>query len=265
MKKTIITMAAGALVAGTAMSTPVFDFQFNQDGNKLSQAVDDSANNYVWNGTHKSGGTDIVTAGGNYPMLNADNASKKVLGLNLTSGIVTNEIRFSSWAMDNNNTTDNLSFKLNGSGGNIAITWGGAGDGTDARLRSAGTSGGKNITLSGNSGTSLTLQLIANLNDGSYTAAYDIGGGLVDMTGSNGANGITDITDAIFAVSAADGNQWTAEGNDDFANVDYIKLEVIPEPATTGLMGLTAFGLFLARNRTRSRADTIIRKLERRG
>ena len=265
MKKILTATLTLAALAASANATLIFDYQFETDGKKLSLVTDNTGNGHVWNGTFKSGGPNILTAGNVYDMANPDKATKKVLALGLTSGIVTLEVGFSDWAMDNTANKDNLSFKLDGGSGSISSTWG-AQDSASIRLRTAGDNGGggdadkggSNETINAINGTSLKLQIIADLDAGTYTSSYDLGdgNGWIDNTGTNGANGITSLVDVNFSVGtlANDGtsgaiNQWATEGNADHAEIDYITLDVVPEPSSTALLGLGGLALMLRRRR----------------
>ena len=262
MKKILTTSIAIATLATNASATTICEFQFDTDGQKLSKVVDNAGSSLVWNGTFKSGGTNIETAGGVYDMANPDKAAKKVSNLGLTSGIVTLEVGFTDWAMDNTSNKDNITFKLDGVG-SAGVTWG-ANDASSIRLRSAGDNGGiadtdkggKNTFINSITGTTLKFQIIADLDNGTYTTAYDVGAGWVDNTGTNGHNGLTSINDLIFSVGtlANDStsgaiNQWADEGNADFANVDYITLTSVPEPSSTALLGLGGLALMFRRRK----------------
>jgi hypothetical protein len=249
MKKIVLIVAIMTGLAMSASATLILDNQFTENGKKLQLVADESGNANVWNGTFKSNTVNLVTAGGVYSMANPDKATKKVEALALTSGIVTYEVGFSSWAMDNTATADSLVFKLSDGTSNIGINWG-AKDATQARLRSSGTSGGVNANLGANSGTTLILRLVADLDAGSYTALYSTDGtSFTDFTGANGANGISSVQDALFSVSVDSGTQWASSGNADFADVDYITIDVIPEPATLGLVGAFGAGILFIRRR----------------
>jgi len=255
MKKILsTTLVAAALATSAQAATTVFDFQFTTDNKKLNQVADDSGNGKAWNGSLKKsdGTTHIKTSGGVFDVLDPLKSTKKVLALGLTAadGIATLEVVFKNWAMDNTNTGDSIGFKLVGTGGTIGITWGGK-DASNTRIRTSGTSGGKNATINSITGTSLKLKLVADLTAGTFQSFYDIGSGYVDNTGSAGANGITTLDDVNLSVGAETGTAWTTEGNADHAEIDSITLTTlpVPEPSSTALLGLGGLALLLRRRK----------------
>jgi hypothetical protein len=99
-----------------------------------------------------------------------------------------------------------------------------------------GTVTGSNAQLSNlpNTGSDLWLRIAGDLDTGSYTSSYSTDGSSYTAVISDGAN-LTTITELIWAVEGTD--PWVAG---EFVDVDFIQLEVIPEPGT---FLLTAFGL----------------------
>ena len=189
-------------------------------------------------------------------MIDPLKSTKKVQTLGLSSGIATLVVVFKNWAMDNLNTGDSIGFKLVGTdnsgdaGKNIGITWGGK-DATNIRIRTSGTTGGKNATINSNSGTSLKLKLVADLDTGNFKSFYDLGdgNGYVDNTGNAGANGITSLDDVNLSVGVQAGTTWATDSNPDNAEIDSITLTVVPEPSSTALLGLGGLALLFRRRK----------------
>jgi hypothetical protein len=63
----------------------------------------------------------------------------------------------------------------------------------------------------------------------------------------------------------AQGDILKIEGSADptTAQLTSLVVDIIPEPATLGLMGVAGLGVFLARNKRQTRAEKVIRQLER--
>jgi len=256
MKKILTTSLIVAAFATSAHAATVFDFQFAKDGKKLNKAKDSSGNDWAWNGSLKKsdGTTDITTSGGVFNVLDPKKSTKKVLALGLTSGIATLEVVFANWAMDNLNTGDSIGFKLVGTdnagdtGKSIGITWSGK-DASNTRIRTSGTSGGKNATINATAGTSLKLKLVADLDAGTFESFYDVGAGYIDNTGTAGANGIKSLADVNLSVGAETGTAWAADGTADNAEIDSITLTVVPEPSSITLLGLGGLALLFRRRK----------------
>jgi len=257
MKKILTTTLAVAALATSAQAvTTIFDFQFDVEGKKLSKVADNSGNDWAWNGSLKQsdGKTDIKTSGGVFNVLDPLKSTKKVKTLGITSGVATLEVVFANWAMDNANTGDSIGFKLVGTGGDIAITWGGK-DASNTRIRTTGIgTGGKSKTIKSISGSSLKLKLVANLDAGTFQAFYDLGdgSGYIDNTGTVGSNGIGSLDDVVLSVGAQTGTAWAGDGANgaaDHAEIDSITLTTVPEPSSAALLGLAGFALILRRRK----------------
>lgn len=118
-------------------------------------------------------------------------------------------------------------------------------------------------SLSSNTSYFVVLKMIPNPSYGYYETVNFTDGVGGDFGVDAGSWSLENAAGDHRTYTAINGGPWGDDSNLNAPLRMDIQATVIPEPATTGLMGLAAFGLFLARNKTRSRAETIIREIER--
>ena len=259
MKKRVLCTAA---MAGLAMSASalVIDYQMNDPAGTLTRnLVNSGTDSGSINGDVQGAATD-GSGNLNYTGVTKNSSIKHGLDTTYSSGILQLTYRIAAWDYTGNADSDGISFSM----------WDNAiSDGLKAtvdfsngktRIRVAPATGGKQKTLAQLSGSDLVIRAIADLDANTFSADYNLGGaGWVSI-----ASGETLSANALsideFRVITGGDPAWVAGTSVD---VDYATMEAIPEPATTALMGLAGVGIFLARNKRKTRAEKIIQEFER--
>jgi hypothetical protein len=243
MKKIMTTIAVLTMGASVA-SAALIDFQFNETGPvEITSAVDAGTLGESFGAVFTNG----VVSGGSFTVTdNTVGHSSTIQGFTpITTGKIQLETSL-TWDFTGLDVNDSMRYLLSDSAGNsiniqlINITNGGgkhkvkaigSGDATDKKLVGA---------FAGQTGT-IGLRMIADLDAATYTAEYNQGTGWIDMGATLG--GITD-----FSKLSLTADDWAGDGTG-FASTDYLKVTVIPEPATLGLIAATGAGLLFIRRR----------------
>ena len=269
-----------ALILGLAASASAAlyeDFQFRDDaGTQLSDTTNTGTDGGAsWNGNIADSGTTqgAVDNAGNFVVgynaaagsaaITKDYSKKVVLGTALTSGSFVFEYRLDSWDLEAtataNGTAENnqgITFKLkdnNGKTVNLLSAITKKNDKFKARHSSnnpiTATAKQKTFDLAG---SDLVVRVEGNLDTGAFTTSYNYaGGGFTDLI-TDGA-GLTSIKEIVLSVEGdADGNASTATNpweSNDFIAIDYVTLDVVPEPSSTALLGLGAIALLFRRKK----------------
>ena len=268
MKKTLITPAIMVAIAVSASAATTVDFQFGDaTGTGLQDTVNSGDNGATWNfnirndpgtGTRTEGATDggalsigHDTTAGSSP-ITTDYTRKADFASTLTSGTYVLEYSLENWNIQNtataNGATNNaqgITIKLVGTGGtiNLATALNSSNSNTRARHSLSGLTGTAAQTNIGNSGSDLIVRIAGNLNTGAFTTSVKEGIAAWNPIITNGA-GMTDISSIYLTIEG--GVAWA---DNDHMDVDYITLDVVPEPSSTALLGLGGLALMLRRRR----------------
>jgi hypothetical protein len=256
MRKRILCIAtmAGLAVSASAL---IIDYQMDDPaGTPTSGLINNGTDTGNILGDVQGAATD-GTGNLHYAGLTENSSKKNDLDVTYSSGSFQLTYRVAAWDYTGNDLTDGISFSLwdntSGSGLKATLDYNAAG----TRVRVAGSSG-KQAVLNQFSGSDLIIRAIANLDAGTFSADYNLGG----------AGWTTIATDEVLGISSfnefrivTDGDPAWAAGA--FVDVDYATMAAVPEPTTTALIGLAGVGLFLARNKRKTRAEKIIQEFER--
>ena len=256
MKTKVLCTAA---MAGLAMSASalIIDYQMDDTAGTPTSGLTNSGTD-TGNILGDVQGAATDNAGNlHYAGVTADSSKKNDLDVTYSSGSYQLIYRVSAWDYTGNDLTDGISFSLwdstSGAGLKATLDYNAAG----TRIRVAGASG-KQKVLNQFSGSDLIIRAIANLDTGTFSADYNLGGAGWTSITSGETLGVSSFNE--FRIVADGTPAWAAGA---FVDVDYATMEAIPEPTTTALLGLAGVGLFLARNKRKTRAEKIIQEFER--
>ena len=91
--------------------------------------------------------------------------------------------------------------------------------------------------------SNLVVRVNGDLNTGAFTTSYNLdGAGYIDLI-TDGA-GMTDINEIILAVEGT--TAWNAA---DHIDINFMTLQVVPEPSSTALLGLGGLALLFRRRK----------------
>ena len=247
MKKSIVIVA---LLGGWILSVSaekVVDYQMGETAGTPTSGLQNSGSDP---GSITGDAPDVATDGaGNlhYSALSAGATRKQALSTTYSSGMIQLEFRVTDWDYTANAAGDGIAFSLwdtAASGGLKAMVDFNA---SGTRVRVSGASTGKQKVISSFTGSDLVVRAVANLDANTYTADYNLGGGGWVSIASDEVLGVSSIDE--FRLITSTDSAW---GTGSSADVDYVTMETVPEPATLGLFGFAAMGLYLARSKRRS-------------
>lgn len=252
--KIIMVMAVAALVAGGVSASLVESWQFNDDiETELNVVANAGSGGTAWNFAMPAEGT-VDGAGslaiGDDPLtanqaVSKDWTRKATFASAITTGTFVFETKYSAWNLTQT-VGNGIIVKVGGTGANtvnLVFDWR-ATDNIRTRHAVAGLTGtAKQKGALLDSGSDLVVRLSGNLDTGAFTTSYNLGGtGFTDLITDGG--GLTSISEVLVAVEGT--TAWSAG---EYVGVDYMQLDVIPEPATLGLVAAFGAGIMFVRRR----------------
>jgi hypothetical protein len=266
MKNMFLAVSVATGFAMVSSGVVIENWQMNEGAGTNLSGLINSAGSAVWGGDVGNVQTD---GSGNLRYTAGLNSSNNVFrntpltAPNITAGLYELSFSYSAVTIAGGDVTGaNVGFGLRDStgGGNDLFLVRLHRQNSTLRLQTRGADGNTTLENFGTNALSgaLDVRAVFNLGTDLMDVYWSLGGGAeANMSGIAINDGQMDA----FRMAA---NLNTEDfGATDFVDVDYLKLEMIPEPGTLGLMGVAGLGIFLARNKRRTRAETIIRQLER--
>ena len=238
MKKTLFVMTI-VLMSTFPVSATLVDYQFDDDlGTDWQSVAQTGTDPGQWNFNLAEAQTDGL-GNAHFTGITKDWTRRHVLGSTLTSGIVTLEYNLSNWDIADSELGSGLNFGFD-SGVKIRVDVQ-----TDAQLRRnlrIQSSGSEYTTKviygvadrdGAGKGWELALRAVVDLDNGTYSTmwkrSYETEWWYLTTDGTS-AGPISEIR-----LNVEGTTPWAAG---DFIDVDYVTLDVIPEPATLALLGL---------------------------
>ena len=245
MKKGMVIIALLGGYLFSASAAKIVDYQMNEvAGKTTSELINSGTDNSSITGDAQGVATD---GSGNlhYAAVTASNTKKQVLSTSY-SGTVQLELRLTDWDYTANADGDGIAFSIvnsvDGTGLKALVDH----KGTDTRIRISSSSSKQKLISSVLSGSDLVVRAVADLDASTYTADYNLGGAGWINIATDEALGATSIDE--FKLITATDSSW---GSGAYANVDYVTVETVPEPATLSLIALLGGGLFFFRRSLR--------------
>ncbi len=236
--RTMIAVMVVWVMGSYGASATLIDFQFNETGPvEITAAVDSGTAGESFDNIHSNG----VVNGGSFTVTDNSVAGESVIVSGIggpTAGtlVLATSVTYDFTGLAN---VDGIRFIMSDSGVAVAnlqlIT---ANAGAKHKVKYVGDATAATAGLLGSTGT-IDLRMTADLGLGTLLAEYNEGAGWTTVY--NGTTGMVDLDKLTITT-----DQWAGDLTGSAA-VDYLTVNVIPEPATGGMLGLGALLALLSR------------------